>query len=364
MAPSNFFHKPELALRRAIELQGIYQTDVALELLHDVLSSRRQRTWSLIYEQIMITYIDLCCLPVLAGGGNGNPQFMNKNRSREVKDGLHQYRNLCQTNAPGSLEKVILYLLNKAETACQQAKVYAEGGPNDPTSSMTHPTIASSSLEAPTDPAAEETEAAAAAAAPPVPNEELRPEEEDDGAMDGFSASPQSILLSMIAIDPMAASQQKSSAAGSTASNTNTTSQILLPSLKFLWEIYRAVLDILRSNSKLEHVYHITAQSALKFCHTYHRKMEFRHLCDMLRTHLGNLRHTISAKEPENEDGTKSNYKVRVVYRFLFRNASLFILFVSPHFIICTFSPICMLKNLGSWVGRLDGRINWIVLAN
>ena len=59
MAPSNYVHKPELALRRAIELQGIYQTDAALELLHDVLSSRRQRTWSLIYEQIMMTYIEI-----------------------------------------------------------------------------------------------------------------------------------------------------------------------------------------------------------------------------------------------------------------------------------------------------------------
>ena len=320
MAPSNYFHKPELALRRAIELQGIYQTDAALELLHDVLSSRRQRTWSLIYEQIMITYIDLCCLPVLStsnsGGSSGNPQFMNKNRSREVKDGLHQYRNLCQTNAPGSLEKVILYLLNKAETACQQAKAYADGSSTtatDPTSSMTHPTITTPAPDATTDPTAEENDDA-----PPPPtatNDDLAAaavgDDDEDGAMDGFSASPQAILLSMIAIDPLVS--HKPSAATAAASNTSTTSHILLPSLKFLWEIYRAILDILRSNSKLEHVYHITAQSALKFCQIYHRKMEFRHLCEMLRTHLGNLRHTITTSHtPDtNEDGTRSNHKVR-----------------------------------------------------
>lgn len=326
MAPSNYFHKPELALRRAIELQGINQTDVALELLHDVLSSRRQRTWSLIYEQIMITYIDLCCLPVLSGsnsgGSSGNAQSMNKNRSREVKDGLHQYRNLCQTNAPGSLEKVILYLLNKSEAACQQAKAYADGTTtSDPTSSMTHPTITTSAPDATTDPSAEENDDANASSNPPPPtatNEELGGgvDEEDDGAMDGFSASPQAILLSMIAIDPMVSSKPSAAAA---TSNTSTTSHILLPSLKFLWEIYRAILDILRSNSKLEHVYHITAQSALKFCQTYHRKMEFRHLCDMLRTHLGNLRHTITTSStPEtNEDGTKSNHKVSGILHFL-----------------------------------------------
>lgn len=326
MAPSNYFHKPELALRRAIELQGIYQTDVALELLHDVLSSRRQRTWSLIYEQIMITYIDLCCLPVVSSGNNNNnnnPQYMNKNRSREVKDGLHQYRNLCQTSAPGSLEKVILYLLNKAETACQQAKVYAEGGSStDPTSAMTHPTIATPDA----DPAAEENDATPP---PPVPTAATAAEElgggtagddDEDGAMDGFSASPQSILLSMIAIDPMSSSNKAST---TTPSNSNSnTSHILLPSLKFLWEIYRAILDILRSNSKLEHVYHITAQSALQFCNIYHRKMEFRHLCEMLRTHLINLRQFGNTITTTDEDG-KSNHKVRFefgVSHFLFSN--------------------------------------------
>jgi translation initiation factor 3 subunit A len=142
--------------------------------------------------------------------------------------------------------------------------------------------------------------------------------------MDGFSASPQAILLSMISFDPMVSNKPPATAAA--ASTSASTSQILLPSLKFLWEIYRAILDILRSNSKLEHVYHITAQSALKFCQTYHRKMEFRHLCDMLRTHLGNLRHTITTSNAldTNEDGTKSNNKVKKYYQpmlfFLFFN--------------------------------------------
>ena len=234
MAPSNFYHKPELALRRAVELQGINQDAAALELLHDVLSSRRHRTWSPIYEQIMITYLDLC---------------LKGHKSREAKDGLHQYRNLSQAQAPGSLEKVILYLLNKAETACTQAKASVDA-----------------------EQLADSVEA------------------EDE---DGFGASPQAILLSTMSTDP--AKSQRDSA-------------LLMPSLKFLWETYRAVLDILRSFSKLEHVYHTAAQAALRFCRVYHRRMEFRHLCDMLRTHLGNLRQFGSIGD---EDTGRSSNKVR-----------------------------------------------------
>lgn len=211
-----FFHKPELALRRATELKGINQKDAALELLHDVLSSRRNRTtWSPVFEQIMLVYLDLC---------------LETHKSREAKDGLHQYRNLSQTQAPGSLEKVIFYLMKKAEKACSDAKASVDA-------------------------------------------KQLAIAVVDEEADDGVAA--QSILLSTMSVDP-AKSQRDST--------------LLLPALKFLWETYRAILDILRSNSKLELVYHTAAQEALKFCRVYHRRSEFRHLCEMLRQHLGNLR--------------------------------------------------------------------------
>lgn len=223
---SQFFHKPELALRRAYELQGIHQSEAAITLLHDVLSSRRHRTWSPTYEQIMIAYLDLC---------------LKLHRAREAKDGLHQYRNLAQSQAPGSLEKVIRYLLEKAEDQCTKAKAAADA-------------------------------AAAAASETPTPLS-LLDDADDDGEGDG-GIGPQAILLSSMTTDP-AKSQRDS--------------LMLLPSLRFLWEIYRAVLDILRSNSKLEHVYHSTAQSAFRFCREYSRRTEFRRLCDLLRMHLGNL---------------------------------------------------------------------------
>lgn len=237
---SSFFHKPELALRRAIELSGINQEEAALTLLHDVLSSRRHRTWSPAYEQIMMTYIDLC---------------LKLHKSREAKDGLHQYRNLSQSQAPGSLEKVIRYLMDKAEQKCTEAKAYVDA-------------------------------------------ETLANTVEDGDEDEGFSASPQSILLSTMSTDP--AKSQLDSA-------------LLLPSLKFLWETYRAILDILRSNSKLEHVYHAAAQNALRFCRVYKRRMEFRHLCDMLRVHLGNLRQY--GNIIDTGDDSKTNNKVRVPRR-------------------------------------------------
>jgi translation initiation factor 3 subunit A len=65
--------------------------------------------------------------------------------------------------------------------------------------------------------------------------------------------------------------------------------KLLVPWLIFVWETYRSVLDILKSNSKLELVYHRTAERAFTFCSQYKRKVEFRRLCEMLRTHLTNL---------------------------------------------------------------------------
>jgi translation initiation factor 3 subunit A len=276
MASSNFFHKPELALRRALELQGIRQEEAALALLHEVLSSRRHRTWSPAYEQIMMAYLDMC---------------LDLHKSREAKDGLHQYRNLSQSQAPGSLEKVIRYLMEKAEQKCTEAKAFVDAA-------------------------------------------SLANTEGDD---EGFGASPQAILLSTMSTDP---------------AKSQLDSNILLPSLKFLWETYRAVLDILRSNSKLEFVYHAAAQGALRFCCTYKRRMEFRHLCDMLRMHLGNLRQYGSIKEG---DDSKSNNKVRQPERFLRKNHSyLDLTIVYCYYYCCT----------GPWLGRMDYRLGRVASAD
>ncbi|GMH84152.1 hypothetical protein TrST_g12292 [Triparma strigata] len=205
-------NKPENALIRAKELVKIHQIPSALSLLYEVLIARKYKTWSLTYENIMVYYLDLC---------------IEGKKSREVKDGLHQYRNLTQTSAPGSLEKVINYLIKRAETMVDDAKALS------PTST-------------------ESTEV---------------------GDLEA-QATPESILMSTM--------------------NSDHTSEVVqrltvLPALKFLWEVYRSVLDILKTHSRLALVYHSTASAAFKFCATNSRKTEFRRLCDMLRSHLSNL---------------------------------------------------------------------------
>lgn len=267
---SSFQYKPELALRRAQELRGIQQGDAAVTLLLEVLSGRRPKTWSLAYEQIMITFVELC---------------LELDKTREIKDGLHQYRNMCQTHAPASLEKVLRYLMERAEAKCSEAKAFVDAA-----------SLANS---------------------------------EGDEAED-FGASPQAILLSTMSTDP-AKSQRDST--------------VLLPSLKFLWEAYRAVLDILRYNSKLESVYHSAAQGALSFCRTYKRRMEFRHLCDTLRLHLVNLRQYGST--PDTGEEIKSS-KVRTlgfVYKIGLR-------------LVSSRSLFALFDSAGSWMGRMDGGLD------
>ena len=253
MSYNSFLNKPENALRRATELHAIAQPQAALSLLHEILSSRRHKTWSPTYEKIIIFYLDLC---------------LDLGRAREAKDGLHQYRNLSQSQAPGSLEGVIRHLIEKAEKKCRDAKEMAEKGDYTP-----KPVSKEENGETPKEQTAE------------------------DDDMDLYNGNPQSILLSTMSTDPEKAQRETA---------------MLFPALKFLWEVYRAVLDILKSNSKLERLYHGAAVAALRFCAEYKRRVEFRRLCDMMRMHMGNLTKYGGVNVARFEDGGKNN-KVRAV---------------------------------------------------
>ncbi|KAH1258519.1 Eukaryotic translation initiation factor 3 subunit A [Glycine max] len=206
------FLKPENALKRAEELINVGQKQDALQTLHDLITSKRYRAWQKTLERIMFKYVELC---------------VDMRKGRFAKDGLIQYRIICQQVNVSSLEEVIKHFMQlsteKAEQARSQAQALEEALDVD-------------DLEA-----------------------DKRPED---------------LMLSYV-----------SGEKGKDRSDRET----VTPWFKFLWETYRTVLEILRNNSKLEALYAMTAHRAFQFCKQYKRTTEFRRLCEIIRNHLANL---------------------------------------------------------------------------
>ena len=88
-------------------------------------------------------------------------------------------------------------------------------------------------------------------------------------------------------------------------SRDRTDRAVVTPWLKFLWETYRTVLEILKNNARLEVMYQSTALQAFQFCLKYTRKTEFRRLCELLRNHVQNAAkysaqmHAINLSDPD-----------------------------------------------------------------
>lgn len=161
------------------ELINVGQKQEALEALHSFITSRRYRAWTRTHEKIMLKYVELC---------------VDMRRGRHAKDGLIQYRVICQQVNITSLEEVIKHFMQmateKAELARNQAQALEEALDVD-------------DLEA-----------------------DKRPED---------------LLLSYV-----------SGEKGKDRSDRVT------PWFKFLWETYRTVLEILRNNSRLESLYAVS----------------------------------------------------------------------------------------------------------
>lgn len=110
-------------------------------------------------------------------------------------------------------------------------------------------------------------------------------------------------------IDDLEASETPESIMLSTVSGEQTKDRtdraVVTPWLKFLWEAYRTVLDMLRNNARLETLYHSVTNKAFAFCLTYQRKTEFRRLCEILRNHFQNVSkyshqpHSINLNDPD-----------------------------------------------------------------
>uniref|UniRef100_A0A915IK11 Eukaryotic translation initiation factor 3 subunit 10 n=1 Tax=Romanomermis culicivorax TaxID=13658 RepID=A0A915IK11_ROMCU len=99
--------KPENALRRANELVEVGRKQDALDTLHEVIKNRKVRQWTKVHEQIMLKHLELC---------------VELRKPHLAKDGLFQYRNMCQSVNAKSLEDVIQVFLTLSEKKAEQAR--------------------------------------------------------------------------------------------------------------------------------------------------------------------------------------------------------------------------------------------------
>ncbi|OWF43183.1 eukaryotic translation initiation factor 3 subunit A-like [Mizuhopecten yessoensis] len=205
-----YFQRPENALKRANEFIDVGKKQRALDALYDVIKSKKHRTWQKIHEPIMEKYLQLC---------------VELRKSHIAKEGLYQYKNICQQVNIKSLEDVVRKYIRLAESKTEGAR------------QESHQVVV------------------------------------DIDDLD-IPDTPESLLLKAVSGED---------------TQDRTDRAILTPWVKFLWESYRQCLDLLRNNSRVERLYQDIAQQAFKFCLEYTRKTEFRKLCDNLRTHLGHI---------------------------------------------------------------------------
>lgn len=101
------FARPENALKRAEELENVGQKGSALQALHDIVTSKKHRTWSKTHEAIMLKHLDL---------------VVEMKKRNYAKEALMQYRNMCQAVNINSLEEVIKYFLKKTSDKAEEAQ--------------------------------------------------------------------------------------------------------------------------------------------------------------------------------------------------------------------------------------------------
>ncbi|XP_064383667.1 eukaryotic translation initiation factor 3 subunit A-like isoform X2 [Halichondria panicea] len=144
-------------------------------------------------------------------------------RSSYAKDGLYQYRNICKETNPASFEKVVKEFLENAENKASAARAKSEQAV-------------------------------------------LQDVEDLDN-----DVTPESLLLSTVSGE---------------GAKERSDRVLLTPWVKFLWESYRNMLELLKNNNTVQTVYASVAKDAFKFCLNFQRRTEFRKLCDTLHNHL------------------------------------------------------------------------------
>lgn len=147
-------------------------------------------------------------------------------KGKLLKDGLHQYKKLVQGSPEGlaSVGAVARKFIDLVETKITSEQTRAD---------------------------------------------ELQKQEIDDDLEGGVT--PENLLVSVY--------EQDQSVAGFN-------DEAITSWLRFTWESYRAVLDLLRNNALLEITYSGVVKKTMHFCLKYQRKNEFKRLAEMLRQHL------------------------------------------------------------------------------
>ncbi|TWU73627.1 eukaryotic translation initiation factor 3 subunit A [Metarhizium rileyi] len=174
---------------------------------------------------------------------------VEQKKGKLAKDALYQYKNISQNTNIGTIELVLKKFIELAVEKVTAAQQKADE--------------VQSSIDATTTTNIDDLEA---------------------------TETPESILLATVSGEQ---------------SRDRTDRAIVTPWLKFLWEAYRTVLDILRNNARLEVLYQSTAMQAFDFCLKYARKTEFRRLCELLRNHVqtaakySTQMHAINLSDPD-----------------------------------------------------------------